>query len=247
MKKPLAEMEILNQIKSHILSSYKKKEINAIVLHGSRARGDSQKDSDYDVNVYLQNNKAEKSLNMPEKDIYIDCVNADQFAELKKKAHPFLYCCFRDGISLYQKNLWFNKTKEKILKLNPKKEIIYHYLLSSFALLKRINKRKEIYLDYEDGKIAANQLGFALLMNNRIYPKTPHSLKKEIIRLNKKYKKIAEAISYVQNKYYYNKKSKIKEYKTKIKILYSFTKNYIKRSFPEKLKDISEIKKPVAI
>ena len=97
-------MDNLSLIKSKVFKSIDKNKINAIIIYGSRSRGDYNENSDYDIDVYLNHtNKKEnnRSLNIPEKEIWINIIDKKQFEELKFKGHPFLYCAFRDGKPLY--------------------------------------------------------------------------------------------------------------------------------------------------
>ena len=219
-----------SSIKRRVFSKFNPENVNAIVLFGSRARGDHNKDSDYDINVFL--NKNYKNLfkkryyNFYNK-AYVDFIIPDHFADLKEKAHSFLYCAFRDGIPLYQKNKWFQKTKQKIINLKPSKETARKYISSSIETLSVI-KKGGIYLNYEDGKVAANKIGFGILMNNGIYPTSPHTLTGQLISLNKRYEKIAKIIKYLQDKYYKKSKFKHGTYIKKIGMLREFSIDYLK-------------------
>lgn len=239
-------MHISNLIKDKVFKNINKKEINAIVLYGSRSRGDYYEDSDYDLNVYLNNNSSKESrevLNIPEKEIWISIINKRQFKELKSKGHPFLYCAFRDGKSIYQKNKWFDKLKPEILKLKPSKKIIFYYLSSALEiseyLTEKIKKRFYSSLVYEDSKVVANKLGFAMLMKKNIYPTSPHTLKRELIKSNNKNKKIANTIEYLQKVYYNNKKPKIKKYRKELNRIHSFMKKYVSTNFKNNLRHLS--------
>ena len=179
-------------ILKNIFSRINKRYINAIILFGSRARGDSDKNSDYDVNVFVKRkarkNKEKILVSGPE--IFIEIIDKEKFHFYFEKAHPHLYCSFRDGVPLYQKNNWFDKMKPIILRLRPSKDMIMHYLKSSFDNFLIIKIHKDLlYSNLEDGKVAANQLGFAILMHHQIYPISPHTLKQELKKLNKKYNK----------------------------------------------------------
>lgn len=226
---------IKDLILTRIFSIYPKKYVNAVVLFGSRARSDFYKDSDYDIKVYINckiKNQKENMLD-PKKNIYIDFDAPSDYRLLKNKGHPWIYCTFRDGIPLYQKNEWFDKNKIDVLKIKPTKEVIFFYLDACLRMLKMMLRRRFIYLDYEEGKRIANQLGFAILMNNNIYPISPHTLKKELVKLSPRYKKLAETIYYIQEVYYKCKKPQKSFYKNKIKILKAFTNRYVIKNFPD--------------
>jgi len=119
---------------------------------------------------------------------------------------------------------------------------VKHYITRSLEGLLQ-NRKRMRYLYYEDYKVAANQLGFAVLMNNCIYPTSPHTLKKELIKLNKKYTNIATIIFYVQETYYKSEKRKEKLYSKKIHSLRIGAKNYMKKHFPAELKKIIKLEK----
>ena len=229
--------EIRKLILQRILSLYRKKDIKSIVLFGSQARSDFNKNSDYDIEVYLKRKQKKEKDCFYEEKIFISYTSPSQFKDLKKKRHSFLYCSFRDGIPLYGKR-WFNKNKKNILKLVPSRETISLYLESSSEKLMIFDYKTMSYLEYEDGKSAANQLGFAMLMNKGIYPISPHTLKKEIINLDKKYEKVAKAIKYIQEVYYQSKKPNKRVYKKNIILLRNFSLKYISKFFPEKLDKI---------
>ncbi len=223
-------------IKRKIFSKFNQENINAIVLFGSRARGDYNKDSDYDINVFLNKNYknlVEKRYNDFGNKVYVDFIAPTNFKDLKKKAHSFVYCTFRDGIPLYQKNKWFQKTRQKIINLKPSKETARNYISSSIETLTHLKKMGRLYtsLDYEDGKVAGNKIGFGILMNNGIYPTSPHTLTKQLISLNRRYKEIAGIIKYLQDKYYKKPEFKQKIYIKKIDMLRRFSINYLNVSF----------------
>lgn len=228
-----------------IYSSYSKKQIKAVVLFGSRARKDFNKNSDYDIEVFLNLSKEKKNKynNFDEK-FSIDYISTIKFKDFEEKGHSFLYCAFRDGLCIYQKNKWFDRMKPKIMKLHPSTKITSHYLESCLERLLMLNRQHHnLHYDSDEGKMAANQLGFGILMKNGIYPLSPHTIKIELINLNKKYKKLAEAIFYLQEVYYQNKNPKQETYQKMVKILIKFTKQYLKEYFPKNLKNILEIEK----
>ncbi|MCX6748420.1 MAG: nucleotidyltransferase domain-containing protein [Candidatus Pacearchaeota archaeon] len=143
---------IKNLILKTIFKVYKRTQINAIVLIGSRARGDYNKNSDYDIEVYLRRVKLKfdsKTPSLYEKNVFINYTDSRNFKELVRKGHSFLYCSFRDGIPLYQQKCWFDKNKKRVLKLKPKKETIAFYLESCLERLINLSKRRLFYLDYE--------------------------------------------------------------------------------------------------
>ena len=60
-------MDNLSLIKSKVFKSIDKNKINAIIIYGSRSRGDYNENSDYDINVYLNHtNKKENNRNISE-------------------------------------------------------------------------------------------------------------------------------------------------------------------------------------
>ncbi len=222
-----------SNIKRNIFSRFNPKNVNAIVLFGSRARGEHNKNSDYDVNVFLNKNYKnlfKKRYNDFYNNVYVDFITPHHFTDLKEKAHSFLYCTFRDGIPLYQKNKWFEKTKQRLTNLKPSKETAREYISSSIEILTHLKKIGRLCssLHCEDGKIVANKIGFGILMDNGIYPVSPHTLTKQLISLNKRYEKIARIIKYLQDKYYKKPILKQKIYIKKINILRNFSINYLK-------------------
>lgn len=235
-------MENLSLIKNEVFKNIDKNKINAIVLYGSRSRGDYSNNSDYDINVYLNNNNKayDKSLSIPEKDIWINIINKKQFQELKSKGHSFLYCAFRDGKTIYQNKDWFDKTKPEVLKIKPTKKIIELYLSSALEMLDYLIKGKLRHsLDYEEGKVIANKIGFAILMKDNIYPISPHTVKKELINQDNKNKEIAKTIEYLQKIYYNNKEPKKEKYIQELIKIYQFTKQYASKNFPNILRHLS--------
>ncbi|MBS3099990.1 nucleotidyltransferase domain-containing protein, partial [Candidatus Pacearchaeota archaeon] len=88
--------EIINKI----FKKCGKKTIKAIVLFGSRARGDFNDDSDYDINVFTKRKIVDDTLSDFKHEIHVDFIDNKRFSEFKKFGHPFLHCCFRDGIPL---------------------------------------------------------------------------------------------------------------------------------------------------
>ena len=236
-----------NVIQKQIFSVYRKNQVRAVVLMGSRARGDFNKNSDYDIEVYLKKKKLRfnsKQPSLPERNIFINYTDSRNFNELKRKGHSFLYCSFRDGIPLHQDNNWFDRNKREILKLKPSKEIISFYLEASIErIMSLLKKQGPFYLDYEEGKSAANQLGFAILMDNNVYPISPHTLKKELIILNKKYKKIAESINYIQDIWYKDKRPNKRKCLKNLNILKNFAMNYVRINFPKSMEKIKEHEK----
>jgi len=245
---------ITNRLRDNILrtvfESYKKKQVKAIVLFGSRARGDHTKNSDYDVNVLLNLPKEKKSRdNLIEKNVFINYLSSKTFNWQKKKGHPFLYCTFRDGTPLYQNKKWFDKNKLDILELSPTKEIVLFYLKASaekLLFLKRMIKRRLMSgLEYEDLKVAANQLGFGIMIDNSKYPTSPHTLKKELIALNEKHTKVAKAIYYLQETYYKCKIPKIKTYRNNVHSLRNLAKEYLEINHPKELKKMLALEKAV--
>ena len=106
-------------------------------------------------------------------------------------------------------------------------------------LTEKINKKFHSSLIYEDAKVVANKLGFAMLMKNNIYPISPHTLKKELIQNNNKNKEIAQTIEYLQKTYYYNKEPKKEKYNKELIKIYQFTKRYASTNFPHVLRLLS--------
>ena len=224
-----------------IFNKINKKNIKAIVLFGSRARGDYNKKSDYDINVFTSRiyKRLASGLSDYSKGIFVNIVCPKELKEKLDKGHSFAYCTFRDGIPLYQKKSWFNKTKPEILKLKPSKEIISLYLESSLSKLISSRKHKvSAYFEYEDNKVAVNQLGFAILMAEGSYPKSPHTITRELKETNEKYKELARAIEYIQNTYYLSKIPRRKKYFNNIYFLVNFAKRYVKQKFPEVLERV---------
>ena len=136
--------------------------------------------------------------------------------------------------------------------MKPKKKISRYYFRRGLEGLRatkwRIlyNKKANLpimHLEIEDAKVAANQIGFAFIMFHKKYPISPHTLKKEIISLDKKYKEMGEAINYLQEVYYLNKKPRIESYYKKIRFLYTFSKNFVKKQFPMEYKRINAYEK----
>ncbi|HLC31345.1 MAG TPA: nucleotidyltransferase domain-containing protein [Candidatus Nanoarchaeia archaeon] len=93
------------KIVKSILSEKYARNIQAIVLFGSRGRGDYNKDSDYDINVFAIKKKVKNKfchigMNINQ-EVNTDIIDKEEWSYLKTKAHPFLYCCFRDGKVLW--------------------------------------------------------------------------------------------------------------------------------------------------
>lgn len=211
-------------IKRKIFSVFDPKNVKAIVLFGSRARGDYNNDSDYDINVFLDknyNNFLDKKISGLNDKVYISLITPKDFKYLRKKAHPFLYCVFRDGIPLYQRNSWFERVKRELINLKPLKETAKKYIISSTEILTSLNKKRVGLSSFyvEEGKMAANKLGFGILMLHKIYPKSPHTLSKQLVSLDKRYKNLAKIIKYLQDKYYQNAKLKERIYYKKLNTL----------------------------
>lgn len=236
----MIDNSIIKLIKRKVFSIHSKEEVNAIVLFGSRARGDFNEDSDYDINVFVDKNKDYGgNLLFRNKNIYIDFIDKRKFRYLLDKSHSHLYCTFRDGVIIYQKNKWFDNTKNKILKLQPSSKTVLFYLDSSFRALCMLKRGKKFgYYDAESGKIASNQLGFAIMMHNKKYPKSPHTLSKEIFSINKRYKYLVQTIFYLQETYYSCKNRKVSVYFKRINYLFNFVRNYIIENFPQKINEI---------
>lgn len=234
--------QYVSLLKKSIFSNISKKDIKAIVLFGSRARGDFTSDSDYDVNVYLTRKKKNAwriRVEGFEEEFQVNIIDKSRFEAMKEEAHPFLYCAFRDGISLYQEGRWFERTRPDILAMRPGKEIVRDYFtraLHTLAFLQhRLHTHYEILhfsLEIEDGKVAANQAGFALMMYHGMYPRSPHTLKRELSALGSRYRKLADTISYLQQAYYTSRETRFSVYKSRINGLYSFTKRFVRKRFP---------------
>lgn len=245
-------MKINSAIKKFILkeifSVYKKKQVKAVILYGSRARGDFNKNSDYDIEVYLDKKKIkllEKSPSLEHKNIFIDVTDKSSFKNLKKRGHPFLYCTFRDGIPLCQYKEWFKQNKKEVLKIKPSEEVIKHYAISGLERILNLKKNKLFYLDYEDIKSAANQIGFSIMMKHEIYPISPHTLKIELNKLDKKYINIAKTICYLQNIFYENRNPNKNKYKRELNKLRLFSKSYLEEKFPEELETLQKTYKKI--
>lgn len=98
------DKKAIANLKKKIFSKIKKDDIHAIILFGSRARGDSNKDSDYDVNVYLKGNRKNLwKLRFEDlgDEFQVNVVDKKTFFKMKKDTHPFVTCAFRDGIPIY--------------------------------------------------------------------------------------------------------------------------------------------------
>jgi len=233
--------KIRKEIIEQVFKNCKKRNIRAIVLFGSRARGDHRKNSDYDINVFLKRNiKKHKipSYNFDE-EIFINYVSPKEFRYQRESMHSFLYCTFRDGIPIYQEKRWFDKNKSSVLKLKPSKKTAINYIKRSaegFFNIKRFNFSNTLL--YEDAKVCSNQLGFGILMNNQIYPISPHTLKRELINLNKKYKSLAQKIEYLQEIYYNNRHPKIKNFKSSVKKLEKVSIGYLKKYSLKNYKEV---------
>lgn len=206
--------------------------INAIVLCGSRARGDFKRDSDYDLSIFHKGRKAEERIKKVFKEISplieIRLVNKKRFDYYLERHHPFLYCPFRDGKALYQKQKWFDEKKLEIMKLEPKRETALNYITNSIKVLSLFNLLKDpIY--FEEGKKAANLLGFGILMYQGIFPLSPHSLPKQLKHVG--FYSIGKTIRYVQNRYYKNNTSKItKKYIRSINEMKSFASKFLQKA-----------------
>lgn len=236
--------KIREQILSRVYSVYNKKQVKAIVIFGSRARGDFSKDSDYDIAVFTKREKKESIEDDYTKEICFTIISPKTMTSQIKSAHSFIYCIFRDGLPLYQKDGWFNKKKNKILKLRPSKETVKLYLSSALETMLWRGKGKHLSsIEYEDNKINTNKVGFSILMNNGIYPISPHTLSKELIRLNKKYTKIAKTIKYIQEVHYQSRNPKAKKYRREINKLKNFSLKYAKENFPNEYKKIINVLK----
>lgn len=246
----------ISKLKKAIFSELNKEKINAIVFFGSRARGDHTEDSDYDINVFFTTKKRDlwgiRSFDKIDSKFQIHIINPSLFKEMKEKSLPFIYCSFRDGVPLYQKNKWFDKTKEEILKLKPRKKAAGEYLERGMQFLANTrwhilqNKKFRLPVDVlerEDGKVAANHIGFGLSMFHGKFPRSPHSLKKELAEIDKSYNKIVNSITYLQRAYYENTDPKLKSYIGHLDNLYSFSKNLVKKYFPEEYKEITSYEK----
>lgn len=235
-----------NLILKKIFKNYSKKQVNAIILFWSRARGDFREDSDYDINVYISCKEKKISyFNYYDDKYHISFVDKEKFREYLREGHSFLFCTFMDGKIIYQNKNWFDKKRKIIMNLKPSKEIIVSYLkYSNFNIIsakRKIDLFDDLFL--EDIKVAANQIGFALVMLNKKYPISSHTLQKEIKQLNKKYLKIAEIINYFHKKYYFNEGIKKKCYKQKLNEIYLFGKKLLKENFLEEYKKIMKTEK----
>lgn len=242
-------------IKRKIFSKIPKENIKAIVLFGSRARGDYNKESDYDINIYTKNNNSKinkVTFDDPNELVNINVVNRKEFKHLKDLAHPFLYCAFRDGIALYQHNKWFENNKHKLSKMQPSKEIIKLYFRKGVERLIfaqwQIKSDEEFLLPFmrehcEEGKLGANNIGFALIMHYNRYPLSPHALSNEIKVLNKRYSLMANAILCLQRAYYEDKDLNTENYNSQLKILLKWSKNFMIKRFPEEYKTIRAYEK----
>mgnify|MGYP001600203780 CR=1 FL=1 len=240
-------------LKRKIFLKLGKDNIRAIVFFGSRARGDYREDSDYDINVYLTHRKNTWGIGFNNFINYqINIIDTIRFRDMKKEAHPFLYCTFRDGIPLYQKDKWFDKTRKSILLMSPTSKIVKEYFRRGLgqlcSLYWRLGRDKKdffplIDLHYEDGKVAANHIGFGLVMFYKKYPKSPRTLGQEIIRLNKGYKRLALTIKYLQRAYYESASSSKRVYMQNVQNLYLFTKRFVQKNFSKEYKEIQTLEK----
>ena len=128
--------------------------------------------------------------------------------------------------------------------MKPSKELAAHYIQSSLENLFWLRKHKYAScLDYEDRKVAANKLGFGILMDHGIYPVSPHTLKDELIKLNKKYKRFADNAGYFQEAYYKNKKCQQGTCKKRMSSIIAFSKNYLMKNFPRHYTELRKIHK----
>lgn len=211
----------------------------AIILFGSRARNEGSSNSDYDINIFVKekDTKLEKivdEIRLKDEKLAVNIYDVENFNYLKKLAHPLLYCCFRDGILISGNRSWFEKEKQKILKLKPTKKIIKEYLRLAKKNLEFslywCEKFREIPLT--ECKVVVNQVGFALIMNEGKYPKGPHSLYEELMKISKekkdvKIKEFAKILKYFQKKYYQGERFYFKPAYNKLVKLKGFLKSLL--------------------
>ncbi len=232
--------KVRKTIIKEVFSQHKKKNLLAIILFGSRARGDFREDSDYDICVYLKNKeinftKSFSELNYNGYPITITFIDKKNFNHLYEKRHPHLYCTFRDGLAIYQKDEWFDKLKPEIINFKPSKKTSFNYICSSRNIFK-FTIDKNIY-DYEETKKAANLLGFGIMMFHGKYPLSPHNLSQELKQYNENYKDLVRHIQHIQNRHYKNEKvgnEKHEKYFESLKYLYEFATNFLEINYPNK-------------
>lgn len=241
-------------LKKAIFSRVKKRDVRAIVLFGSRARGDFTEHSDYDINVYLARRTKQawrlRFDRLPEA-FHVHCIDAAQFKEMERERHPFVYCTFRDGIPLYQAKQWFDKTKQHVLAMKPTEKIVRWYFrrgleLAIFIHAQVLRNREyplPLTLEIEDGKVAANKLGFALVMHHGFYPRSPHTLRREIRGIGERYTRAADAIAYLQEAWYANRQPRVCVYLREIEVLQRFARQFMRREFPEEYRAVLEYEK----
>ncbi len=242
----LSNQEILERT---IFSSVGKSSVHAIVLFGSRAREDFTNNSDYDINVYLSREHKNTRRILPEgldEAYQVTFIDPVRFRSMEEQGHPFVYCSFRDGIPLYQRKEWFDFMRLRILTLRPSEKITrdyFRYGLRNLSHLIHCHSQNSLVnlpltLELEDGKVAANQIGFALMMYHGTYPQSPHTLRKELRVFGTRYRNVADTISYLQKAYYSSRESRVSSYTRHISFLYSFAKDFVRKLFPQEYLEI---------
>lgn len=105
------EREILNQFIAHLNRTHPR-EVRAVILYGSKARGDARNDSDIDILLLVNNRgridrdkiydfvlEAELEHNV---DISLNIYDAEHFKRLVEARSPFASSVLREGEILWQ-------------------------------------------------------------------------------------------------------------------------------------------------
>ncbi|WP_051276038.1 nucleotidyltransferase domain-containing protein [Desulfovirgula thermocuniculi] len=105
------EREVLNQFIAHLNRIYPR-EVRAVILYGSKARGDAKNDSDIDILLLVNDRgrinrdriydfilEAELEHNV---DISLNIYDAEHFKQLVEARSPFASSVLREGEVLWQ-------------------------------------------------------------------------------------------------------------------------------------------------
>lgn len=175
----------------------KEKDIHAIFLCGSRARGDHREDSDYDIMVVTESDDSDTYLfdrrcreymtgkaSVPEALLQVTVGSKKYYEKERKKGNSFIYCALRDGKVLFSRGTLNTALPKKCVRggkdrMGLVRRHIEHIELSLEFYDKHYTGFKPRSLEKEDLGYASMHLCWAMCMLNNFCPVSKHTILRE--------------------------------------------------------------------